>query len=48
MESCVECGSTNISELESDPDCDGCSVMECEDCDAQFPRAEMIGVDHEC
>jgi hypothetical protein len=48
MEACVECGSNNIGELETDPDCDGCSVMECEDCDHQFERAEMVGVEHEC
>lgn len=43
METCIECGSTNLGELEFDPDCAGCSVMECEDCDAQFDRAEMVG-----
>lgn len=47
METCIECGSTNIGELEYEPNCDGCSLMECEDCDAQFERAEMVGVDHE-
>jgi hypothetical protein len=48
MEECIECGSTSINELEYDPDCYGCCVMECDDCDAQFERAEMVGVSHEC
>lgn len=46
MESCPECGSTDIDELATDPDCEGCSVMECDGCDVQFARAEMVGVDH--
>lgn len=31
METCIECYSTNISALEIDFNCDGCSLVECED-----------------
>lgn len=48
MEACIECFSTDIGELEFDPDCDGCCLMECYSCDAQFERAEMVGIDHVC
>ena len=47
METCIECYSTNISALEIDFNCDGCSLVECEDCYAQFTRDEMAGVEHE-
>lgn len=47
MESCPECGSTDVDELEYDENCEACCLMECGGCDTQFERAEMVGVDHE-
>lgn len=47
MAYCIDCGSTNLGELEYDPECEGCCLMECEDCGAQFDQAELVGVDHD-
>lgn len=49
MMTCPECGSDDMDMLGIDPDCDGCSVMECGECGAQTESGEFNGgEEHTC